>query len=207
LGWSAAPARAGSWGLLDADDTRDIVAAASQHPRTRWCYTFTGPDGTATAHACAPGQHPWPPPDPAPPPDPQPPPPGDRPGPAQAAQLHDLPRRLGTTPEPIARHECDHRHAEDRYTPSRKLQHLIRARTATCTAPGCGAQAAHCDLDHTIPHPDGPTDECNLDPKCRRHHRVKQAPGWNVEQPQPGTMHWTTPSKRTHTTTPTSYDH
>ena len=63
LGWSAAPGWAGGWGLLDPDDTRDIVAAASQHPATRWCLTYTGPDGTAIAHACAHGQHPWAPPD------------------------------------------------------------------------------------------------------------------------------------------------
>jgi hypothetical protein len=236
LGWSTAPAWAGSWGLLDADDTRDIVAAASRHPRTRWCYTFTGPDGTAIAHACSHGQHPWTPPDtgntapprnppdtssppgprdpstsyrppdPGPPPRPEPPPAGDGPDPARAAQLHDLLRWLNAAPEPIARDACDHRHAEDHYTPSRKLQHLIRARTATCTAPGCNAQAVFCDLDHTIPHPDGPTCQCNLGPKCRRHHRVKQAPGWRVEQPEPGIMRWTTPSRRTHTTTPTVYD-
>jgi hypothetical protein len=204
LGWSSAPAWAGGWGLLDADDTRDIVRAASQHPRTRWCATITGPDGTAIAHACARGQHPWAPPDPG---NHSPPPPaGDGPDPAQAAQLHDLLRRLNITPEPIARGECDHRHAEDHYTPSRKLQHLVRARTATCTAPGCGAQAVHCDLDHTIAYPDGPTCECDLGPKCRRHHRVKQAPGWQVEQPEPGIFHWTTPSNRTHTSTATVYD-
>jgi hypothetical protein len=124
----------------------------------------------------------------------------------QAAQLHDLLRRLNAVPEPIARGECDHRHAEDHYTPSRKLQHLVRARTATCTAPGCGAQAVHCDLDHTVAYPDGLTCECDLGPKCRRHHRVKQAPDWHVEQPEPGIFRWTTPSNRTHTSTPTVYD-
>jgi hypothetical protein len=29
--------------------------------------------------------------------------------------------------EPIARGTCDHAHAEDHYTPSRKLRHLVRA--------------------------------------------------------------------------------
>src|ERR1700733_4765691 len=33
LGWSAAPAQAGTWGLLDRDDTRAITAAAAAHPR------------------------------------------------------------------------------------------------------------------------------------------------------------------------------
>jgi hypothetical protein len=59
LGWSDAPGDAGAWGLLDSGDTRAIVQAASLHPRTRWCVTVTGPDGTAVAHGCARGQHPW----------------------------------------------------------------------------------------------------------------------------------------------------
>ena len=44
LGWSNAPADVGSWGLMDADTARDLIEAASRHPRTRWCYTLTGPD-------------------------------------------------------------------------------------------------------------------------------------------------------------------
>ncbi|HVT68176.1 MAG TPA: HNH endonuclease signature motif containing protein, partial [Trebonia sp.] len=101
---------------------------------------------------------------------------------------------------------CDHAAAEDRYTPGRQLRHLLRARHQRCTAPGCNAQALFCDLDHTVPYPDGPTCQCNLNPKCRRHHRTKQAPGWTVTQPAPGTVVWTTPSGRSHTTAPTAYD-
>jgi hypothetical protein len=228
LGWSTTPSQAGTWGLLDPIDTKNVVAAASLDPRTRWCMTITGKDGTAVAHGCSPGRHPWRPeshpespgaPPGSPPPSafPQTPPPrpqsadgapdaGPGPDAAQTAQLRDLLRKLKITPEPIARGQCDHRHAEDRYTPSRKLSHLIRARTTTCDAPGCNAQAVYADLDHTIPHPDAPTDECNLGPKCRRHHRAKQAPGWRLEQPEPGVMRWTLPSGRTHTTTPTVYN-
>ena len=44
-----------------------------------------------------------------------------------------------------------------------------------------------------------------LSPLCRRHHRAKQAPGWRLDQPQPGTMTWTTPSGRTYTTCPSAY--
>jgi hypothetical protein len=110
------------------------------------------------------------------------------------------------TPEPIARDTCDHRTSEDRYVPGRKLKHLIRARSQTCTAPACNHQAVDSDLDHTLPFPDGPTCQCNLTPKCRRHHRTKQAPGWTVTQPTPDTTTWTTPSGRTHTTTATVYD-
>ena len=110
--------------------------------------------------------------------------------------------RLNITVTPIAKGSCDHRNAEDRYVPSRKLGHLIRARTATCPAPGCGAHAYHNDLDHTVAYPGGPTDECNIAPPCRRHHRVKQAPGWKLEQPEPGVMRWTTPAGRSYTTRP-----
>jgi hypothetical protein len=226
LGWSAAPAQANGIGLLDPAETRAIVQAASQHPRTRWCATIVDDDGTAIAHACARGRHPWTTPPGTSPPGTSPPgaapptPPtngpgasaedaaaaGDAPDAAQRARLHQLLTELKLAPELIARGQCDHRLAEGQYTPSRKLKHLLRARTATCDAPGCNAQAVYCDQDHTAPWPDGPTDQCNLGPKCRRHHRCKQAPGWLVEQSEPGVIRWTLPNGRSHTTTPTVYD-
>lgn len=110
------------------------------------------------------------------------------------------------TLERIAQGTCDHQHAEPRYVPSRKLRHLIRARSQTCTAPGCGGQSVHADQDHVIPYPDGPTDECNLHTPCRSHHRAKQSPGWRVEQLTPGVIRWTLPNGRTRTTRPTIYD-
>jgi Domain of unknown function (DUF222) len=209
FGWPGAPGEAGGWGLTDPGDTRRLVQAASMHSRTRWCCTLTGPDGTAVAHGCARGPRPWTPP----------PPGGSRDGPhtgsppgnsgpdaRQAVALADFLRKLNITLTPIATGTCDHASAEDRYTPSRKLGHLIRARTTTCPAPGCAAHAYHNDLDHTIAYPIGPTDQCNLSPPCRRHHRAKQAPGWQLSQPEPGVMHWATPSGRTYTTRPTAYE-
>ncbi len=221
LGWSNAPGDAGAWGLLDRDDTRSVAAAASAHPRSRWCVTVAGSDGTAVAHGCARGQHPW---TPEPPAGQHPPTPGTpaggqhpptpvpagasaRDGPRDPARLAELLRRLNVALVPIARGGCDHRNAEDRYLPSRMLRHLVCARTASCPAPGCGARACYGDQDHTIPYPYGPTDQCNLAPPCRRHHRCKQAPGWKLEQPEPGVMRWTLPSGRVYTTTPTVYDH
>jgi hypothetical protein len=196
--------------------------------------TLVAPDGTALAHGCSRGRHPWPESSqPAsaqaasPPPSPWSPPrhPGWPPGarsqrqpstrgpegppqlsPEQAQQLADLIRRLNITFRPVAQGLCDHGDAEDHYTPSRQLKHLVRARTATCTAPACDAQAVFCDLDHTVGYPEGPTCQCNLAPKCRRHHRCKQAAGWSVEQPEPGVMHWTVPSGRAYRTAPTRYD-
>ena len=43
---------------------------------------------------------------------------------------------------PITRGSCDHHQAEAGYRPSRKLRHMVRARNARCTAPGCGRPAA-----------------------------------------------------------------
>ena len=201
LGWSTTPAQAGAFGLLDPEETQALVAAASKHPRTRWSITLTDPAGRAIAHGRARGQHPWEPASPAPSPPGTSPPDAD-----QAARLRHLIQALKIIFDPIAQDTCDHRSAENGYTPSRKLKDLIRARSLTCDAPGCNAQALYSDLDHTTPYPDGPTDQCNLGPKCRRHHRAKQAPGWHVEQPQPGTTRWTLPNGRNHTTTPTTYD-
>ena len=45
---------------MDAETARALIEAASRHPRTRWCYTLTGPEGHAIAHACAAGPTPGP---------------------------------------------------------------------------------------------------------------------------------------------------
>jgi hypothetical protein len=98
---------------------------------------------------------------------------------------------------PLAGQDCDHRHQEAAYQPSRKLRHLVWARNPTCCAPGCLRPAARCDLDHTVPYDQGGrTCECDLAPLCRHHHRCKQAEGWRLEQPSPGIMRWTAPAGR-----------
>ncbi|HEX8005155.1 MAG TPA: DUF222 domain-containing protein, partial [Trebonia sp.] len=169
LGWSDAPAEVSGFGLLDPDAARDLIAAASGHPRSRWCVTVTGKDGEAIAHGCASGRHPWTPET-------------TRAGPDQdqRAQLAALLHQLKITLTPIAKGTCDHAQREDRYRPSRQLWHLIWARTATCPAPGCGAQAINNEIDHTVPWPAGTTDECDLSPPCARHHHAKHAPGWEL---------------------------
>ena len=201
LGWSNTPADVGTWGLMEAATARDLIEAASRHPRTRWCYTVTGAGGAAIAHACAPGSHPWTPPPPS-----RDGPSRDGPAAPRPAQLAELLSRLNAAPEPIAEGPGEHGHREDRYTPSRKLKHLIRARTARCSAPACGAQAITSEIDHTLPYPAGPTSEGNLGPACARHHHAKHAPGWKLQQTEPGVMRWTTPSGRTYTTRPTQYE-
>ena len=182
-GRSDTPGEADGFGLLDGDDARDVAAAAARHPATRWCVTALNPDGTAAAHACLPGRHP---------------PPGI------GSPEHSL--TLKTPLIPVARGPCDHARAETGYHPSRALQHLIRARSATCTAPGCRRPAARCDLDHTVPWDQGGrTCECGLAPLCRHHHRCKQAQGWRLAQPEPGVLVWHTPAGRTYATAPTVY--
>ena len=48
------------------------------------------------------------------------------------------------------------------------------------------------------------TNPCQQWPTGPRH-RNKQAPGWRLEQPEPGVMRWRSPSGRVHTTYPTKY--
>ena len=135
LGWSSAPGEVAGFGLLDPQATRDLTAAASHHPQTRWCVTVVGPDGTAAAHGCAPGRHPWTP--------------GqhrtggggrDGPGPARdgpldpgaaerAAQVTALLRWLRVRLAPIAKGHCDHRHYSQRYVISRTVKDLITYRS------------------------------------------------------------------------------
>lgn len=51
----------------------------------------------------------------------------------------------------------------------------------------------------------GPPCRCTHIPACRHDHHTKQVPGWTVTTPRPGTLSWTTPGQRTHTTTPAQY--
>lgn len=106
----------------------------------------------------------------------------------------------------LERGDCRHQRQGSSYRPGRALRHLIQIRQRTCAHPGCRRPAEDCDLDHTIPYQQGGrTCECNIAPFCRRHHKVKQAAGWHVHQPQPGTLIWTTPNGRSYTVTPGMY--
>ena len=101
---------------------------------------------------------------------------------------------------------CGHARETFAYQPSATLRNLIKIRNATCTFPGCRRTARRCDDDHTVPYDQGGrTCECNLSPVCRRHHGAKQAPGWHLLQPTPGTLTWILPSGRTYTVTPCTY--
>ena len=90
----------------------------------------------------------------------------------------------------------------DAYRPSARLAKLVRARDRRCRFPGCTVAAVFCDLDHVRPWPTGPTTDTNLICLCRRHHRVKQRPGWHVTLATNGIATWTDPTGRIRTTHP-----
>jgi Domain of unknown function (DUF222) len=190
LGLASEPGNIAGFGPLDPSLAWDLAAHAANHPASRYCITVTDDDGRPIGHGCAHGS---------------PPAHGQFTGPGQPPPR----QRAGpftVTINPLARDNCDHRHEEPGYQPSRRLRHLIEARTTTCCAPGCRRPAAQCDLDHTTPYDHGGrTCECDLAPLCRHHHRCKQSEGWRLEQTAPGVMTWTTPAGRRYRTRPDAY--
>jgi hypothetical protein len=182
LGLTDTPGQAGRYGAIDADTGRDLANALAAYPATRWCLTLTDRNGRAVAHGCAragPG------------------PPGTTNPAAWLAQITITTLETGT---------CAHPRQTPAYRPPDSLRHLIKIRSPRCGYPGCRRPATRCDDDHTIPHHQGgKTCECNLHPLCRRHHQAKQAPGWRLEQPEPGLLTWTTPSGRRYATAAEPY--
>jgi hypothetical protein len=88
----------------------------------------------------------------------------------------------------------DQTHGRPGYRPPAALRREIEGRHSTCVFPTCNQPSHRCDLDHTVPWRPGVTCRCNLAPLCRRHHRLKQSPGWTLHQIWPGLLIWTTPS-------------
>jgi hypothetical protein len=90
--------------------------------------------------------------------------------------------------------------------PPPRIREHVAALDRTCRFGPCGQPAWRTDLDHTLPwHNGGPTCPCNLGGCCRTHHKIKQLPGWHLEQPQPGTFRWATPAGRTYLVQPDHY--
>ena len=98
--------------------------------------------------------------------------------------------------------------AKQQYRPSIALQRFIRCRDMTCRFPGCDAPAEHCDIDHAIAYPVGPTHPSNLRCLCRKHHLLRTfwtgVDGWADRQSPDGTIVWTAPTGRTYITHPGS---
>jgi Domain of unknown function (DUF222) len=182
LGLADTPGEIAGTGAADAATCRDLAAALAAHPATRWCLTLTDRNGRAVAHGCA------------------------RAGPGPPGTNDPRSWLTKVTITPIETRTCAHRHQTTAYRPPDSLRHLIKIRSPRCGYPGCRRPATRCDDDHTIPHHQGGrTCECNLYPLCRRHHGAKQAPGWRLEQPEPGLLTWTLPSGRRYTVTPQPY--
>ena len=95
--------------------------------------------------------------------------------------------------------------AEPRYRMPEPMARLVRFRDRHCRFPGCAINSRFCDLDHVTPWPDGPTSPANLMALCRRHHRLKQTPGWRVAIHPDLTVTWTDPIGRTHTSYPSDH--
>jgi hypothetical protein len=188
LGYSNTPGQVPGYGPLDAADSRALAAALAAQAGTKWCVTFTGPDGRPLAHGCA------------------------RTGPPRAGPQSRADPPSGPDPPSetvlgpwtftimALTGGCDHALETPAYRPTPTLRHLVNLRHTTCVFPGCRRPATQCDADHTIPYDDGgKTCLCNLAPLCRHHHQVKQTPGWNLDQTSPGILTWTTPSGRRYT--------
>ncbi|RNL75443.1 HNH endonuclease signature motif containing protein [Nocardioides marmorisolisilvae] len=70
------------------------------------------------------------------------------------------------------------------YTPTPPIWRYVVATRTTCSHEGCDRPAVECELDHDKPYPLGETSTENLNPLCRRHHRLKHA---RAERPD---LHW-----------------
>lgn len=83
------------------------------------------------------------------------------------------------------------------YKPSPELQWIVAERDQTELYPYSRrpARSRLIDRDHTIPHAGGgPTENGNLGSLSRLVHRAITHAGFRVDQPQPGTLHLTTPA-------------
>ncbi|HEY3871119.1 MAG TPA: DUF222 domain-containing protein [Actinocrinis sp.] len=84
------------------------------------------------------------------------------------------------------------------YQPTAEVRRFVQARDRVCAFPGCTRPACRCDLDHVDPFDHdcpacgGQTDQENLVPLCRHHHRIKTVGGFTVKVIVPGrSVEWT----------------
>ena len=69
------------------------------------------------------------------------------------------------------------------------LARHLKTRDQTCRFPGCPRLAVHCDCDHRIPWPFGPTSIVNGISECEHHHQCKHAI-MQVDRLDDGTIRW-----------------
>jgi hypothetical protein len=82
---------------------------------------------------------------------------------------------------------------EPQYRPPAGLARFIRCRDLTCRWPGCDAPAMGCDIDHSVPYPQGPTHPSNNKPYCRIHRLTKTFWAGKDKQLQDRAVIWTRP--------------
>jgi hypothetical protein len=80
-----------------------------------------------------------------------------------------------------------------RFAPA-NLEFGIEVRDGVCQFPTCTRAAQHCDKDHRVPWPHGPTAGTNMWALCRRHHRMKTAGIFTAEPDENGRPTWRLPS-------------
>jgi hypothetical protein len=75
------------------------------------------------------------------------------------------------------------------------LRRWLGITSPTCAFPGCGRPTRDCDLDHLRAWSEGgATDDDNLDPECRHHHRLRHETRWAAgRHPDTGALVWTSP--------------
>jgi len=79
------------------------------------------------------------------------------------------------------------------YRPTAAQAAFVRARDATCRAPGCRRRAQRCDIDHVHDYAHGgATIVCNLCCLCRRHHSAKHSGRFRIRRNRWG-IEWLTP--------------
>ena len=209
------PGELAGLGPVDPWLARDLATAAARNPKTTWCVTVTDRQGHAVGHGCgrpepkshgnaqAPARRRAGPGSPSPRPAGTARPADTAPGGcASPAAGPDLIVAIDT----LDTRDCEHRHEARGHDPGVTLRHLSQIRHATCTSPVCRRPASQCDFEHNIPYEAGGRScLCNGGPKCRHDHRLKQQPGWTVDQLPDGTFRWTTPAGRSYDTEPTCY--
>lgn len=84
-----------------------------------------------------------------------------------------------------------------RYRVPTALRRWLGITSPTCIFPGCGRAARDCDLDHLRSWAEGgPTDDDNLAPECRHHHRIRHETRWHPTFGPDGEYRWISPLGR-----------
>jgi hypothetical protein len=95
--------------------------------------------------------------------------------------------------------------AVDRYQLHPSQTRYLNARDLTCRTPGCRRPAKLCHIDHSKDFAlGGKSCNDNLCNECARHHTLKHATNWHVEQLPGGILRFTSPGGKTYDSHPPS---